>query len=375
MADQDLSQVANTLVRLGLLKSGGDNLETINALKAFQQERGLTVNGEVNAVTLQALEEARWKLGDRVLQYVPQKMLRGDDVATLQSRLVEMGFDLGRVDAIFGPRTESAVINFQKSTGAKADGICGPATVMALMRLVKVVSGGAPTALRENAARIVKGPALANKVIVLDPTSDCGEIASGITFDIAQRLEGRLIALGVAVFLTRSATSHPSEAERIITANKAGADLVLSLNIDSYKNERAHGVATCYYGADAHGVHSVVGERFATLVQREICARTDLLNCRTHAKTWDLLRLTKAPAVRIDLGYISNPGDAKRLADKDFRETVVESIMIAIQRLYLAAEDDAKTGTLRISDLRRVGLRKQMKLIHGVSQVYGKLTR
>jgi len=103
---------------------------------------------------------------------------------------------------------------------------------------------------------------------------------------------------------------------------------------------------------------SVVGERFATLVQREITARTDLLNCRTHAKTWDLLRRTKAPTVRIDLGYATNPGDLKRLGDPDFRETVVESLMIAIQRLYLSAEDDAKTGTLKISDLRRAGIRK-----------------
>ena len=353
-------QLTTTLNRLGLLKittsTFDDSVE--GAIKAFQQERGLIVTGIVDETTSRSLDEAKWKLGDRTLRLDPKVLMRGDDVAQLQSRLVEMGFNCGRVDGIFGPLTESAVKEFQKSVGSKIDGQCGPSTVMAMVRLMKIVSGGAPQQLREEVSRANKGPSLANKVVVLDPTSDSSDVASAITFDIAQRLEGRLIALGVAVFLTRSAMSHPSEAERIITANTAGADLVLSLNIDNYKNESAHGVATCYYGSDAHGVHSVVGERFATLVQREICARTDLLNCRTHAKTWDLLRLTKAPTVRIDLGYISNPGDAKRLADKDFRETVVESIMIAIQRLYLAAEDDAKTGTLKISDLRRVGLRK-----------------
>jgi len=46
------------------------------------------------------------------------------------------------------------------------------------------------------------------------------------------------------------------------------------------------------------------------------------------------------------------------LADLAFRETVVESIMVAIQRLYLSAENDAKTGTLKISDLRKAGIRK-----------------
>lgn len=353
-------QISTTLNRLGLLGSVtsefNENLEA--AVKAFQQERGLTSNGIVDGATLRSLEEARWKLGDRTLKLDIKSNMRGDDVVQLQTRLVEMGFNSGRVDGIFGPLTETAVKEFQKSVGAKVDGVCGPSTVMSMLRLMKIVSGGAPQQLREEVTRATKGPSLANKVIVLDPSSDCGEVASKITFDIAQRLEGRLIALGVAVFLTRNASSLPSEKERIALANSSSADLVLSLNIDNYKNDGAHGVATCYYGSEIGGVHSVVGERFATLVQREICARTDMLNCRTHAKSWDLLRLTKAPTVRIDLGYISNPGDAKRLEDPDFRETVVESIMIAIQRLYLAAEDDAKTGTLKISDLRRVGLRK-----------------
>ena len=353
-------QLSTTLARLGLLKTvlSDFDLTVEDAVKAFQQERGLIVSGVVDPTTLRSLEEAKWKLGDRTLKLDVRSPIRGDDVAQLQTRLVEMGFNCGRVDGIFGTQTEIAVKDFQKSVGAKIDGQCGPSTVMAMVRLMKIVSGGAPQQLREEVTRANKGPSLANKVIVLDPSSECGPEASEITFDIAQRLEGRLIALGVTVFLTRSATSQTSEAERIVTSNKIGADLVLSLNIDKYKNESAQGVATCYYGSDAHGVHSVVGERFATLVQREICARTDLLNCRTHAKTWDLLRLTKAPTVRIDLGYITNPGDALRLREKDFRETIVESIMIAIQRLYLAAEDDAKTGTLKISDLRRVGLRK-----------------
>ena len=179
-----------------------------------------------------------------------------------------------------------------------------------------------------------------------------------ICLDIAQRLEGRLIALGVTVVLTRGPKNNPSESERINSANNCGADLIISLHTDKYKNEKASGVTTYYYGSDAHGVHSVVGERFANLVQREITVRTDLLNNRTHSKTWDFLRLTKAPTVRVDLGYLSNPKDLAKLNELSFRETVVESILIAIQRLYLSAEEDAKTGTLRISDLRRAGLRR-----------------
>ena len=335
-------------------------------IRSFQQSRGLTVTGIVNDVTARALEEARWKLGDRSLYLQEPPLMRGDDVAALQSRLTEMGFDCGRVDGIYGELTAKAVKEFQKSAGIAVDGECGPATVIGLIRLTKIVSGGAPSQLRESASQKNRGPALANKVIVIDPSLGGkvqGNVANGIiesdiVYDIAQRVEGRLLALGASVFLTRGANNNPSESERITFSNQREADLMVSLHVDSHPNPEAHGVATYFYGSDAHGIHSIVGERFASLVQREICARTDLLNCRTHAMTWDLLRLTKAPAVRIDVGYASNPGDASRLARPDFRDVIAESLLIAIQRLYLSTEDDAKTGTLRISDLRSAGLRR-----------------
>jgi N-acetylmuramoyl-L-alanine amidase len=325
-------------------------------IRSFQQERGLHVTGILNDATIHAFEEARWKLGDRSLYLQPHSLMHGDDVAGLQSRLTEMGFNSGRVDGIYGLRTEAAVKDFQRSVGIAVDGRCGPATIIALIRLTKVVSGGAPAQLRESAARRNRGPALANKVIVIDPGSDQDE--AEIVYDIAQRIEGRLLALGASVFLTRGPKNSPSQGDRIVFANSNSADLVISLHTDKHSNSQAHGVSTYYYGNDAHGIHSVVGERFASLVQRELCARTDLQNCRTHAKIWDLLRLTQAPAVRIDLGYLTNEGDRARLARPDFRDTLAEAFIIAIQRLYLAAEDDAKTGTLKISDLRSAGLRR-----------------
>jgi N-acetylmuramoyl-L-alanine amidase len=359
--------ISNTLLRLGFIATPSDIFDDnlTQGIKAFQQERGLTATGVINEITARSLEEARFKLGDRVLVFNAAALMRGDDISNLQDRLIQMGFNCGKVDGVYGVNTEGAVREFQKSVGILSDGRCGPVTLISLMRLVKTVSGGAPSALRESVKHSVRSPALANKVIVVDPSwggeftgeSANGVVESEIVFDLAQRLEGRLIALGVNVVLTRSANNSPLEKDRIKVANTVSADLVIALKVDSYKNEKANGVATYFYGRDDKGVRSVVGERFANLIQREICARTDLLNCHTHAKSWDLLRLTTAPTVRIDLGYLSNPQDAKRLATAAFRDQLAEAMIVAIQRLYLSAEDDAKTGTLKISDLRRAGLR------------------
>lgn len=365
---QVVTEVIASLARLGLLRNSPTSFDAdvVAALAHFQQSRGLSATGVLTRSTYLALEEARWRLGDRTLSVIPGSLMRGDDVTTLQQRLTEMGFDCGRVDGIYGPLTELAIREFQRQVGLSADGVAGVGTFKALIRLTGTVKGGAPSSLRDEYLVRRRGPALNGKVVVLD--ASFGGIAKGceafglneaqIVLDVAQRLEGRLNALGVRTFLTRGKETNPTEAERIEFANRCGADLVISLHLEHHKNPIASGVATYYYGSDAHEVHSVVGEKLATLIQREISARTDLVNCRTHARTWELLRLTKAPTVRVDLGYLTNESDATKLARAGFRDTLAEALVVAIQRLYLAVEEDAATGTLSIADLRKAGLRK-----------------
>ena len=98
------------------------------AVRAFQERRGLSVDGICGIETWSSLVEAGHRLGDRLL-YLRSPMLRGDDVAALQALLGALGFDAGRVDGIFGPDTQHAVAEFQRNTGLTTDGICGPATV------------------------------------------------------------------------------------------------------------------------------------------------------------------------------------------------------------------------------------------------------
>ncbi|MGQ0629902.1 MAG: N-acetylmuramoyl-L-alanine amidase [Sporichthyaceae bacterium] len=328
------------------------------AVRHFQQQRGLNADGLVGPETNSALEEARWRLGDRVLSHQVSRLQRGDDIAALQRRLLDLGFDCGRVDGIFGPETAHALRDLQRNLGLNADGTCGPDTFRALDRLVKTVTGGHAQNLREAERMLRSGPRLSGKVVVIDPGhggDDSGIVAGGLTEaavveDLASRIEGRLAATGVQAYLTRGAKGIDDEA-RAAFANKARADLFISLHVDTHENPAANGVATYFFGTEGFGQSSALGERFAGLVLREIVARTDLLDCGAHPKTWDLLRRTRMPAVRLDLGYLTNAGDAGRLADASFRDVVAEAVLVAVQRLYLPLDDDPPTGALRVGEL------------------------
>lgn len=355
------AEVRTALVLLGLLpdpRSGcADVFDTDCelAVREFQQRRGLIADGLVGPDTYRALVAARWRLGDRVLSRSLSAPMVGDDVAALQERLLELGYDAGRHDGIFGVRTESALLGFQRESGIALDGTCGPATLRALHQLGRKVIGGRPQFMRETEVLHYRGPALLGKRIVVDPGHgghDPGHVAGGLTeaelvWDLAARLEGRLVAAGVRADLTRGRDSTATNLERAEFANASGADVLLSLHVDANGNPAAQGVSTYHFGT-GNGVASTVGEQLAGLALREIVARTGLVDCHAHGKTWEMLRLTRMPAVRVELGYLSSPSDRERLADASFRDIVAEGLLVAVQRLYLTSDVDPPTGTWRI---------------------------
>ncbi len=368
-----VADVREILTQLGLLREPGHRAPTDVhsaeyddavelAVRHFQQVRGLSVDGIVGRETYDAMTSARWRFGDRLLQHSVNRPLHGDDVMTLQERLIGLGYDAGKPDAIFGVATARALRSFQADYGLIADGTCGPATIRALHQLSRGVSGGRPQLLRQEAALVTSGPHLFGKRVVIDPGHggpDKGHVLgetteSDLTWDIASRIEGQLAAAGGTAYLTRGRRGNPTTTERAALANSTDADLLLTLHVESHPSPHARGVATYYFGTGSgSGPGSSVGENLAGMLCREVVSRTALLDCGTHAKSWDLLRLTRMPAVRLDCGYLSHPVDRRMLLDARFRSTIAQAVLASIQRLYLPEADDFATGALEVQSLRR----------------------
>jgi len=270
------------LRRIGLLPDddGRYGPVTEEAVRRFQGHRGIRVDGVCGRQTWSALVDAGWRLGDRLL-YERAAMLRGDDVADLQSRLGGLGFLDDRVDGILGPRTRRALEDFQRNSGLTVDGICGPETIGELERL----GARTPTAVKAGVVereRLRATPReLAGRRILVGDLGGVGALASAV--------ERGLHAAGAAV----TVTSHPDGSAQAQEANALGADLYIGLVVGD--------TARCAYYA-TEGFTSEGGQRLATLLAAELAGAVALAGpVAAEGMRLSVLRETRMPAVVCEL--------------------------------------------------------------------------
>ncbi len=134
MRGADVERLQQLLAAEGLDPGPVDGIfgrRTDRAVRAFQRDHGLTVDGIVGSATRGALRRvapAEGPVFDRILR----KGSIGNDVRAVQSMLKAAGFDPGPVDAVFGGKTLLAVLAFQEANGLSVDGLVGPKTLAAL---------------------------------------------------------------------------------------------------------------------------------------------------------------------------------------------------------------------------------------------------
>lgn len=253
---------------------------TEKAVRSFQEERGIRIDGICGHQTWTALVEAGWRLGDRLL-FERQPMQRGDDVAELQTRLGGLGFLEDRVDGFLGPRTRRALQDFQRNCGLTVDGICGPETIAELVRL----GARTPTAVKAGVverARLRDTPRqLAGRRIVI---GDLGGVAA-----LADAVERVLHALGAETCVL----SHPEGSVQAQEANALDAELYIGLGISTE--------ARCAFYSTS-GFMSEGGQRLATMLADEL-GRPDLAldQIAVIGMRLPVLRETRMPAVVCEL--------------------------------------------------------------------------
>lgn len=108
--------------------------KTLAAVKRFQVSKGLAMDGVVGPKTWAALRGSATTTPPATSAATPT-LRNGDfgaDVQKAQELLKKHGYSPGTIDGQFGPKTRSAVVQFQRAKGLEADGVIGAATWRAL---------------------------------------------------------------------------------------------------------------------------------------------------------------------------------------------------------------------------------------------------
>ena len=149
---QDVYNLQNALKYLGytVTLDGKYGYDTMNAVKSFQQDQGLTADGVAGKQTLARVSDLTGLTFPTVTSAPPSggydKLtpgMSGDAVRKMQQALIGLGYTL-TADGRYGDTTRAAVTAFQRAQGLTADGIAGTATLTKLYALAGQIS--VPTA-------------------------------------------------------------------------------------------------------------------------------------------------------------------------------------------------------------------------------------
>lgn len=167
---------------------------------------------------------------------------------------------------------------------------------------------------------------LLGKKIVLDAglSEICDEVENYINLDIVKRLGELLKIDGASVYLTRDSDKKVALSDRADISNKVRPDLFLSIQQNRFMNPSASGAEIYHYRDDNEG------EILCQSILKELKESLSIKTRGVRVGDYYLLREIKVTAIILELLYITNPDDNKKLMDESFRQKAAEAIHRAI---------------------------------------------
>ena len=261
---------------------------TTEAVKAFQRSKGLQADGIVGPDTWRSLYEAGYRLGDRLL-FMRRPMMRGEDVAELQSRLSALGFDTGKVDGIYGPDTAAAVAEFQRNRNLAEDGRAGPEVVTEIHIVTRGVMRESRHAVREREWLRRLPPTMAGVRIYLDAGCRHPD-ESRQAWEAATAAAIAIQEAGGLPLMSRSQDASIPERVRARRANRLGTELIVAFRLDEEGENNIF-----YFQSDLSA--STAGQMLATSLAGAVGGVVE-------GRATALLKDTRAPAVVVSRGQL-----------------------------------------------------------------------
>ena len=193
-----------------------------------------------------------------------------------------------------------------------------------------------------------------NKIVYLDAghggydpgASYFGISEKSLTLAIQSRVKGKLESEGYQVVTTRTSDTYVDLTDRSRAANASESDIFVSIHINASGSSAAQGIETYYYQPfaeypsrinatyHANPTRLSMSDTLANAIQSSLINATGAQNQGVKRQTFAVLRETTAPAVLLELGFLSNPQEAARLNTYAYQETLANAIVAGIKRYY-----------------------------------------
>ena len=181
---------------------------------------------------------------------------------------------------------------------------------------------------------------------------DSGAVGNGllekdIVLNIAKILKVQLLEKGFNICMTRENDTFIELKDRCIIANKAKADIFVSIHCNSAENKSAYGFEIY------HSQGSIQGQKLSTDIKLSINENKEIIRTDRGIKTanFTVLTGTNMPAVLVETAFISNIEDSKILKAKqsEFATAICKGICTYFGIKTTSADKKSKSGTQILS--------------------------
>jgi N-acetylmuramoyl-L-alanine amidase len=231
-------------------------------------------------------------------------------VQDLRFGLATLGKPVTRI--VFDMKTKNVIEEFKESNGSKT----------LLIRMIGVspdkVKGGVEIEAAQKSA---------GTVVVLDAGHggyDSGAVYGGynekdITLDITRKVQEYLAAAGINVYMVRSEDRFISLAERVEVTNAVDPKIFVSIHVNALiTNPEMQGLQTYYY--------SSTGKQLGAVIHKQLLTDVLMPDQRIrHANFW-VTKYTKAPSVLLELGFMTNVAERKKLVRESYQNDLAKSV-------------------------------------------------
>ena len=192
------------------------------------------------------------------------------------------------------------------------------------------------------------------RAIFLDPGhggSDSGAVANGVrekdlTLSVYNKVSSRLASLGYSVLTSRNTDKDVGLVSRADQANKSNADMFLSIHFNAGGRGSSYGIETYYYkdrpeytpaiNKDKHNDSERLekSKKLAQKIQQSLVSKTGAFDRGVKRETFAVLRETSIPSILVELGFIDNQEEVKKIKTNEYQEKLADGIVDGIVEYY-----------------------------------------